>query len=60
MVLRSQGQYKTVPSGDHTPMVYVRSSKGPSYVTEAVYRAKGYKPAFEKLPTEDEYDAQRL
>jgi len=39
-------------------MVYVRSSRGPSYVTEAVYRAKGYNPVFEKLPTEEEYDAQ--
>jgi hypothetical protein len=39
-------------------MVYVRGAGGPSYVTEAVYRAKGYKPAFENLPTEDEYDAQ--
>jgi hypothetical protein len=58
VVLRSEGQYRTVPTGDHTPMVYVRSSSGPSYVTEAVYRAKGYNPVFEKLPTEDEYDAQ--
>ena len=58
MMHRSEGQYRTVPAGDRTPMVYVRGSSGRSYVTEAVYRAKGYKPAFEKLPTEDQYDAQ--
>jgi len=39
-------------------MVYVRGAGSPSYITEAVYRAKGYKPAFESLPTEDQYDAQ--
>jgi len=56
--LRSEGQYRTTPTGDHTPMAYVRGGAAPSYITEAAYRAKGYKPAFEKLPTEDEYDAQ--
>lgn len=39
------------------PMVYVWGSDKPTYVTEAIYRAKGYLPAFEDLPTEDEYDA---
>lgn len=38
-------------------MAYVIGGGSPSYVTEAVYRAKGYEPTFEKLPTEDEYDA---
>jgi len=38
-------------------MVYVRGAGTPSYVTETVYRAQGHKPAFEDLPTEDEYDA---
>jgi hypothetical protein len=56
---RPQGQYRTDPSGDHTPMAYVLGGGSPSYVTEATYRAKGYMPAFEKLPTEDEYDAAR-
>ena len=40
-------------------MVFVWGSGSPSYVTEATYRAKGYLPDFEKLPTEDEYDAAR-
>jgi hypothetical protein len=38
-------------------MAYVMAHP-PIYVTEAVYRAKGYRPAFEMLPTEDEYHAQ--
>jgi hypothetical protein len=53
------GQYRTEPKGDHTPMAYVLGGGRPSYVTEATYRANGYVPDFEKLPTEDEYDAAR-
>jgi len=40
-------------------MAYVFGGGSPSYITEATYRAKGYAPAFERLPTEDEYDAAR-
>jgi hypothetical protein len=54
---KPQGQYRTVPQGDRVPMAYVWGSGSPTYVTEVVYRAKGYLPAFEELPTEDEYDA---
>lgn len=40
-------------------MAYLRGVAVPSiYITEAAYRAKGYKPDFDKLPTEDEYDAR--
>lgn len=56
-VLKSQGQYRTEPVGDRSPMAYVMGHP-PIYITEAAYRAKRYKPAFEKLPTEDEYDAR--
>lgn len=56
---KPQGQYRTVPDGDHAPMVYVWGSGAAIYVTEATYRAKGFLPLFEKLPTEDEYDASR-
>jgi len=56
---RPQGQYRTQPADGHTPMAYVLGGGSPSYVTEAAYRAKGYLPDFEKLPTEDEYDTQR-
>jgi hypothetical protein len=40
-------------------MAYVLGGGSPAYVTEVTYRAKGYVPAFETLPTEDEYDAAR-
>jgi hypothetical protein len=56
---KPEGQYRTEPGGDRASMVYVWGGGSPSYVTEATYRAKGYVPAFEKLPTEDEYDAAR-
>ena len=54
---RTQGRYRTEPVGDHTPMAYVIDGASASYVTEAVYRANGYNPEFDKLPTEQEYDA---
>jgi hypothetical protein len=54
---RTQGRYRTVPDGKRTPMAFVIDGASASYVTEAVYRAKGYSPDFDKLPTEDEYDA---
>ena len=38
-------------------MVYVWGGGTPTYVNEATYRAKGYLPLFEELPTEDEFDA---
>ncbi len=54
-----RGQYRTEPAGDRTPMAYVLGGGSPSYVTEATYRANGYVPAFEELPTEDQYDSAR-
>ena len=56
---KPEGQYRTMPNGEQTPMVYVWGGGSSSYVTESIYRAKGYLPAFEALPTEDEYDAKR-
>jgi len=56
---KPHGQYRTEPSGDRVPMAYVFGGGSPSYVTETTYRARGYAPAFERLPTEDEYDAVR-
>jgi hypothetical protein len=38
-------------------MAYVIDGGTATYVTEAVYRAKGYNPDFDQLPTEQEYDA---
>jgi hypothetical protein len=57
---RFEGQYRTDPAGDRAAMVYVRGGAAPTYMTEAAYRAKGYKPDFENLPTEEEYDARGL
>jgi hypothetical protein len=56
---KPHGQYRTEPSDDHEPMAYVYGGGSPSYVTEGTYRARGYLPVFERLPTEDEYDAVR-
>ena len=59
MAYALQGQYRTEPAGDRSPMAYLRGGAVPAmYITEAAYRAKGYKPDFDKLPTEDEYDAK--
>ena len=52
------GQYRTVPRGTRTPMVYVSGGGVAVYVTEAMYRAKAFSPSFEELPTEKEYDAR--
>jgi hypothetical protein len=38
-------------------MVYVVGGGPAAYLTELQYRAKGYKPDFDQLPTEAEYDA---
>jgi len=54
---KPQGQYRTERTEDRSPMVYVIGGGPASYMTEAIYRAKGFKPPFEDLPTEAEYDA---
>jgi hypothetical protein len=38
-------------------MAYVVDGRIASFVTEAMYRSKGYEPPFAELPTEDEYNA---
>ena len=53
------GRYKTKPGNDHAAMAYVMGGGPASYITEAAYRAKRYKPDFAQLPTEAEYDCQR-
>jgi hypothetical protein len=40
-------------------MAYVVDGGRASYITEAAYRAKGYSPAFEDLPTEADYDSPK-
>lgn len=54
---RSGGHYRTDTAGGRPPRAYVIEGKIAKFVDEATYRAKGYEPEFEKLPTEDEYHA---
>ena len=54
---REEGRYRTQGARDRTPMAYVVDGGRASYITEAAYRAKGYSPPFEDLPTEAEYDS---
>ena len=54
---RPQGQYRTEPAGHRQQMAYVIDGFAASYITEAAYRMKGYRPDFDELPTEDEYNA---
>lgn len=56
---KPEGQYRTTPNGNQAPNGQCWGGSSSSYVTEATYRAKGYLPAFEMLPTENEYDAER-
>ena len=53
---RLQGRYRTVPASDHGAMAYVINDGIASYIPEVAYRQKKYLPAFDELPTEDEYD----
>jgi hypothetical protein len=57
MANRPQGQYRTPATEQRPPMAYVIDGRIATFVTEEVYQAKGYEPVFEKLPTEDEYNA---
>jgi hypothetical protein len=57
VTIKPQGQYRTEPISGRASMVYVIDRGTASYVTEAIYRLKGYTPEFEDLPTEDQYHA---
>lgn len=54
---KPEGQYRTAPKDGRSAMVYVVGGGPAAYLTELQYRAKGYKPDFDQLPTEAEYDA---
>jgi hypothetical protein len=53
----AQGQYRTPATEQRPAMAYVVDGRIATFVSEEVYRLKGYEPAFDKLPTEDEYNA---
>jgi len=57
MVKFPQGRYRTPLTKQRRPMAYVVDGRIASFVTEAMYRSKGYEPPFAELPTEDEYNA---
>ena len=51
-----QGRYRTPASLGRGAMAYVVDGRNASYISEDAYRAKKYRPEFDSLPTEDEYD----
>jgi len=51
-----RGQFRQSPI-DAESMAYVAMPIGGSFITESVYRARGYQPRFEALPTQEEYEA---
>ena len=53
----TEGRYRTEPSEHRPARAYVIDGGKAYFVTEEVYRAKGIRPAFEALPTEDQYHA---
>lgn len=57
MTIWPQGQYRTEPKSGRASMAYVIDRGIASYITEAIYRLKGYTPEFDDLPTEDQYHA---
>ena len=54
---RPGGHYRTDTTGGRPARAYVIDGKSAKFVDEATYRAKGYLPEFETLPSEDEYHA---
>ena len=51
------GRYCTEASEHRPARAYVIDGARAYFVTEEIYRAKKFRPAFEALPTEDQYDA---
>jgi hypothetical protein len=51
-----RGQYRQSPL-DAEPMAFVSMPVGGCFITESVYRARGYAPRFEALPLQEEYEA---
>ena len=51
------GRYRTEASEHRPARAYVIDGEKAYLVTEEVYRAKKFQPAFETLPTEDQYHA---
>ena len=52
-----EGRYRTEASEHRPARAYVIDGAKAYFVTEDEYRARGLRPPFETLPTEDEYHA---
>ncbi len=52
------GLYQTPAVGSREAEAYVSDGTIGSFVPESTYRAKGYQPDFEKLPTEAQFRAK--
>jgi hypothetical protein len=53
----TQGRYRTAASEHRPARAYVIDGGKAYFLTEEAYRAKALEPAFETLPTEDQYHA---
>jgi hypothetical protein len=53
----AEGRYRTEASEHRPARAYVIEGAKAYFVTEEAYRAKEILPAFETLPTEDQYHA---
>lgn len=53
----TEGRYRTEASEHRPARAYVIDGGKAFFVTEETYRAKGFRPPFETLPTEDQYHA---
>ena len=51
-----RGQFRQTPV-DAESMAYVAMPIGGNFITESLYRARGYQPRFEALPSQEEYEA---
>jgi len=52
-----KGKFSQPPFGIFEAMAYVAGDRVAEFVTKSVYRARGYAPPFEDLPSQDEYEA---
>ena len=53
----SKGKFSQPAFGSFEAMAYVAGDGVTEFITRSVYRAHGYSPPFEELPSQDEYEA---
>jgi hypothetical protein len=52
-----KGKFSQPAFGSFEAMAYVAGDGVTEFITRSVYRARGYMPPFEELPSQDEYEA---